>query len=127
MTLSHEVLQDGTVRITIVGTLPQPSIAENPKWPWTPWNSSYSRQQLDKDGLRVLQSLANAKLVDGVLASRAARREEEKAAKAPAQLVAAATQPQAPAQTVVAEVPAPSPTTAPAPASAPKSRKGKKS
>lgn len=123
MTLSHEVLQDGSVRITIVGNLPSPTVAENAKWKWVPWNVNYQKQQLEKDGARVLQSLSNLNLVEGTVSARAAVREQEKATKALA--AGAAASQQQPAQTVVAEVPAPAPAPSPAARPAKKSRKGR--
>ena len=109
--LSYEVAADGTVTATIIGALPQPSIVENAKWKWVPWNVNYQKQQLEKDGARVLQSIANLKLVETTLASRVAQREEEKATKALAASAAASH----PAQTVVAEVPTAAPSQTPAP------------
>src|SRR5258708_3226344 len=50
-----EQLNDGTFRVTLAGNLPQPSISQNEKWPWTPWNVTYQRGILDKDGARLLQ------------------------------------------------------------------------
>jgi hypothetical protein len=124
MNLSHEMQPDGTVKVTIVGTLPQPSTAENPKYPWVPWNLGYSNQQIEKDAARVLQSIANLKVVETTLASRAAVRAEQKSAKAlVATAVAAQSQPAQP--TVEVAAPAPSPT--PAAKSSTKSRKGKRS
>lgn len=116
-----ENLADGTVKVTITGALPAASISENPKWPFTPWNVAHQQSQLQKEGPRVLQSVANLRYAEGVIAARAARREEEKAAKAPQALVANAVQSQ-PTQTVVAEVPAP--TSAPT-AKTKKPRKGR--
>jgi hypothetical protein len=102
-----EQLESGEVRVTITGALPAASIAENPKWPYTPWNVSYQQGMLQKEAPRVLQSVANLRYAEGVVAARGAARTEKAAAKAPAELVAAAAQSQQPAQTVAAEVPAP--------------------
>jgi hypothetical protein len=127
MEITTEVLADGSVKVVITGALPQPTIAENARWKWTPWNAAYQAGQLQKDGARVLTSLANLKLVESTVASRKAAREEEKAAKAPQALVAAAAQSPAPAQTVVvADVPAAAPAPTPA-AKSPAKRKGKRS
>ena len=117
-----EQLSDGRFQVTVTGELPVASVTQNAKWPWTPWNVSYQRGILDKDGARLLQSLSNLRHVQSTVEAKAAVREQEKADRA---LVAsAAAQPAAPAQTVVAEVPAPAP--APAPKSpAKKSRKGR--
>jgi hypothetical protein len=121
--MTIENLADGTVRVTITGPLPAASIAENPKWPFTPWNVAYQQKMVQKDAPRVLQSVANLRYAEGVVAARAAKREEEKAAKAPQALVAAAAQTQQPAQPTV-EVAAPAPSSTPAPkASTKKSRK----
>jgi hypothetical protein len=127
MNLSHEMQLDGTVKVTIVAALPSPSTTENTKWKWVPWNVNYQKQQLEKDAARVLQSIANLKLVESTVASRAAQREEEKATKALAAGAAASqSQPQA-AQTVVAEVAAPASSPTPAAKSPTKSRRGKRS
>ena len=116
--MNVEQLESGEVRVTITGALPAASIAENPKWPYTPWNVANQEKMLQKDAPRVLQSVANLRYAEGVVAARA----EKAAANAPAELVAAAAQSQQPAQMVVAEVPAP--TSAPT-TKAKKSRKGR--
>jgi hypothetical protein len=126
--MTIENMADGTVKVTITGPLPAASISENPKWPYTPWNVAYQQKMVEKDAPRVLQSVANLRYAEGVVAGRATRREEEKAAKAPQALVAAAAQSQQPAQTVVAEVPASAPSPAPAAKASAKSRRaGKRS
>lgn len=122
--LSYEVAADGTVTATIIGALPSPSIRENVKYLWVPWNVGYSKKQIEKDGARVLQSIANLKLVETTLASRAARRDEEKASKALV-ATAAASQSQPAQPTVEVAAPAPSPT--PAAKVSAKSRKGRRS
>ena len=113
-TLSHELQADGMVKVTIVGQLGPATLAENSRYPWTPWNVAYQQKQLEKDGSRVLQSLSNLMHVESTLAARTARREEAKAAKA----LAATASASQPAQQPVVEAPAPQP--APAATEAPR-------
>jgi hypothetical protein len=123
-----ENMADGTVRITITGSLPAASIAENPKWPYTPWNVSYQQGMLQKEAPRVLQTVANLRYVEGVVAARKAARAEKSAETAtPEQVVAAAAPATFPSHADLsqppAEAPAPSRTSAPAPTPAAKSSK----
>jgi sensor histidine kinase regulating citrate/malate metabolism len=55
-------------------------MAENPKYPWTPWNVDYLKKQLQKDLRRVAQTIANHQYVANLLESRAAAKSEKPAA-----------------------------------------------
>src|SRR5882724_2154830 len=71
---------DGKAVLMVVVDVPQPTMSENEKWPWTPWNIGYLRKQFEKDLRRVAQTVANFRHVEGILDARAA----ERASRAPA-------------------------------------------
>lgn len=79
--VSITTLPTGEKQITITGNLPAASIEENGKYPYTPWNVSYQQKQLEKDGERLLQSLANVEYVETLVSGRSTNREASRAEK----------------------------------------------
>lgn len=79
--VSITTLPTGEKQITITGNLPSASIEENAKYPYTPWNVSYQQKQLEKDGERLLQSLANVEYVEELVSGRSSTREASRAEK----------------------------------------------
>lgn len=121
-TVEVREVENGQMQIVVTGRLPQPSTAENAKWPWSDWQTKYQDGLLKKDGERILQSLANLRHVQSVVSARTEKREAAKAEKTAAKLVAAAA--------AAAATPAPVEVEAPmaaAPEAAKKQKRGKKS
>jgi hypothetical protein len=74
-------LDGGKASIALSLDVPAPTMRENEKYPWTPWNVEYLRKQLDKDLCRVAQTISNYQYVAGLIESRAAERTAARAQK----------------------------------------------
>jgi hypothetical protein len=72
---------DGRAVVTALLDVPAPTMRENEKYPWTPWNVDYLKKQFAKDLRRVAQTVANHQYVAGLLESRAAERAATRAQK----------------------------------------------
>ena len=65
---------DGRAVVTALLDVPAPTMRENEKYPWTPWNVEYLAKQFQKDLRRVAQTIANHQHVARLLESRATER-----------------------------------------------------
>jgi hypothetical protein len=74
-------LDGGQANVAVRLDVPAPTMQENPKYPWTPWNVDYLRKQLEKDLRRVAQTIANHQYVANLLESRATARAAAKVEK----------------------------------------------
>ncbi len=83
-------VEDGRVVVAVTLPLPQPTMRENGKWPWTPWYVGSLQKQVAKDLARLSATVANYTHICRTLESRAAAR----AAAKPAPAAVAAQQPQ---------------------------------
>ena len=79
------IMLDGQ-RAEVATTLdiPQPTMRENDRWPWTGWNVQYMRKQVEKDLRRMAQTIANLEHVSRTVAARESARAEKKATAAAA-------------------------------------------
>ena len=78
--LNGVTVEGGWANVAVQLEVPQASMVENQKWPWTPWYVGSLKKQLEKDLRRVAQTIANLELVSRTLEARAAAKAASKPA-----------------------------------------------
>src|SRR5205823_3381608 len=80
-------VEDGRVVVAVTLPLPQPTMKENEKWPWGPWQVRYLENQAQKDLARLALTVGNLQHVRGLVEARAAAKAASKPAPAPVAVV----------------------------------------
>jgi hypothetical protein len=78
--ISSTAGESGSVVFSVEGRLPSPTIAENEKYPWSPWQVQYQEKALEKAAENLLLAQSNLEHVRTVVESRAKERSEKRAA-----------------------------------------------
>jgi hypothetical protein len=78
--ISSTAGESGSVVFSVEGQLPAPTIAENKKYPWSPWQVQFQEKALEKAAENLLLAQSNLEHVRTVVESRAKERSERKAA-----------------------------------------------
>jgi hypothetical protein len=77
--LNGVTVDGGRANIAVSLDIPQPTMAENQRWPWTPWNVAQLSKQVEKDLRRLAQTVANLEHVSRTVESHASARVAAKA------------------------------------------------
>jgi hypothetical protein len=77
--ISSTAGEDGAVVFQIEGRLPAPTISENAKFPWSPWQVGYQQRALEKAAENVLLAASNLAHVKATVENRAKERSERRA------------------------------------------------
>jgi hypothetical protein len=78
--LNGVTVEGGRANVAVSLDIPQPTMAENPKWPWTPWYVESLKKQVAKDFRRLAQTVANLEHVSRTVEAHAAARAASKPA-----------------------------------------------
>jgi hypothetical protein len=78
--------EGGSIIFSIEGKLPAPTIAENPKYPWSPWQVQFQEKALEKAAENILLAASNLAHVKATVENRTRERNERRAASKAAAL-----------------------------------------
>jgi hypothetical protein len=78
--------EEGAVMFSVEGRLPAPTISENKKYPWSPWQVQYQEKAVERAAENLLLAQANLEHVRSVVENRTRERSERRAASKAADL-----------------------------------------